>query len=161
MSDTMHLPDASRVSEQRARRYYDRIRSWVHRAVSSPGSRLAPVADYLLLVPDMFMLLWRLARDPRIASRHRMLLGTGIAYYLLPLDLMPEFLIGPAGLLDDLVLGAFILNTLLSDTDESILREHWSGSADLLTTIRRILDKADGLVPSKTLKRIKSMLKVD
>lgn len=158
--DHARLPDVSRVTEKRAHRYYDRIRSWIHKAVSSPSSRLGSVADYLLLVPDVFILLWRLARDPRIASKHRMLLGTGIAYYLLPFDLLPEFLIGPAGLLDDLVLGVFVLNTLLADTDESILRDHWSGSTDVLVMIRKVLDKADGLVPSRTLKRIKSILRM-
>ena len=150
-----------RVSERQAHRFYDRIRQGVARALQSPGGKLAAVAEYLLLAPDVFILLWRLARDPRVGGRHRMLLGTGIAYYLLPLDLLPEALIGPAGLLDDLVLGVFVLNTILSDTDEAIVREHWSGSMDLLEMIRRVLGAADGLLPSRTLKRIKSILRMN
>lgn len=147
------------VSERRANRFYDRIRASVDRAISGRGGSLNKVKDYLLLAPDVFILLWRLARDPRIGGRHRMLLGTGVAYYLLPLDLIPEALIGPVGLLDDLVLGVFILNSVLSDTDEAILREHWSGSEDLLGAIQRVLAAADGLVPTRMVERIRKFVR--
>lgn len=147
------------TAEKRAHRFYDRIRSSIDRALRSRGETFGKAGEYLLLAPDVFILLWRLSRDPRVNSQHKMLLGTGIAYYLLPLDMMPEALIGPIGLVDDLVLGVYILNTVLSDTDESIVLEHWSGSQDLLAMIRGVLANADGMVSSSILNKIRNFVK--
>lgn len=146
-------------SERAANRFYDRIRSSIERTMRSRSETLGKAGAYLLLAPDVFILLWRLARDPRVGSRRRLLLGTGIAYYLLPLDLIPEAFIGPIGLIDDLVLGVYILNSLLSDTDEEIVREHWSGSQDVLEMIRSVLASADGLVASSVLDKIKKIVR--
>ena len=48
---------------------------------------------------------------------------------------------------------------MLGDTNADILREHWSGSDDVLITIQKVLNAADQLVGSDLLKRIKSMAK--
>lgn len=150
--------DPGTADDRRVRRFYDRIRSSIERALSSRSAALGKAGEYLLLAPDVFILLWRLSRDPRVNGQHKMLLGTGIAYYLLPLDLMPEALIGPIGLVDDLVLGVYILNTLISDTDEAIIREHWSGTQDVLSMIRGVLANADGMVASNVLDKIKKFV---
>lgn len=147
------------TAERHAKRFYDRIRSSIERALRSRGDAFGKAGQYLLLAPDVFILLWRLAKDPRVNSQHKMLLGTGIAYYLLPLDLMPEALMGPIGLLDDLVLGVYILNTLMSDTDEDVIREHWSGSQDVLEMIRGVVANADGMVASSVLDKIRKFVK--
>ncbi len=115
--------------------------------------------EFLLFVPDIFILLWRLANDARVSGKNKVLLGSGIAYFILPLDFVPEAILGPIGYLDDLVFGVYILNRMLIDTDESILREHWSGSTDLLETIRRVLDTADNLVATDFVKQIKRFVK--
>ena len=134
---------AEGVSEERARRFYDRLRE----NLDSRVKRLGKVGELLLLVPDVFILLWRLANDPRVASNHKVLLGSGVAYYLFPLDVIPDFL--GIGFLDDLMFGVYILNRLLSDIDEEILREHWSGDGDVLDMIRRVLGSADLLISKK------------
>ena len=68
-------------------------------------------------------------------------------------------LLGPIGYLDDLVFGVYVLNKVLKDTDPSILRQHWSGSSDVLDSIQKVLNAADSLVGSEFLGRIKKMLK--
>src|SRR2546423_1991092 len=129
-----------------AERFYDRIRANIHNYVG-------PKSDFLLFVPDIFILLWRLLNDPRVNGKNKVLLGSGVAYFLFPFDLVPEAFLGPIGYADDLVLAVYILNRMLIDTDADILREHWSGSEDVLATIQKVLNAADQLVGSNILGR--------
>jgi len=146
------------VSGDRAQRFYDRIRENIRRYLEKKA-HLDKSAEYLLLVPDMFMLLWRLVNDSRVTAKNKVLLGSGLAYYIFPLDIVPEALLGPIGYLDDLVFGVYLLNRMLVDTDPEILREHWSGSEDVLTTIQNVLNAADNLVGKDILGRIKGIFK--
>ena len=149
---------AGKVSEDRAERFYDRIRQRIHTYLKGKG-KVAQSSEYLLLVPDLFMLLVRLAGDSRVSGANKVLLGSGIAYYIFPLDIMPEAFLGPMGYLDDLVLGVYMLNKMLTDTDVEILREHWSGEEDVLLMIRRVLGAADHLVGTELIDRLKRMMK--
>ena len=143
------------VSRDRAERYYDKVRENIRRYLEKKGSLAGKTGEYLLLVPDMFMLLWRLINDGRVSSKNKVMLGSGLAYYLFPLDIMPEAFLGPIGYIDDLVFGVYLLNKMLTDTDPEILREHWSGSEDILVTIQNVLHAADNLVGSDILGRFK------
>ena len=148
---------AGPVSRERAQRFYDRMRNSIQRYLSTRGAERS--ADWLLLVPDVFMLMWRLVTDPRVCSKNKMLLGSGIAYYIFPFDIMPEGFIGVGGFIDDLLLAVYVLNKMLADTDVEILRDHWSGNEDILGAIQRILNTADNLVGSDLLSRLKRMVK--
>ena len=141
------------VPRDKAERFYDKIRHSISRYLDSKGGMVEKGGEYLLLVPDLFMLLWRLVNDPRVNSKNKMMLGSGLAYYIFPFDVIPEGFIGPIGFLDDLVLGVYMLNNMLSDTDAAILREHWSGEEDVLAMIQRVLNAADNLVGSEILKK--------
>ena len=143
---------------ERANRFYDRIRGAVRRYVDKKGAALGKTADFLLLVPDVFILLWRLTTDSRVTGKDKILLGSAVAYYIFPFDLLPEALVGPMGFLDDLVFGVYVLNKMLKTTDAAILREHWSGSDDVLAMIQRVLGAADSLVGSNMAASIKKML---
>ncbi len=154
MDDTATELDHN-VSRDRAERFYDKIRENICRYLEKKGSLAGKTGEYLLLVPDMFMLLWRLINDGRVSSKNKVMLGSGLAYYLFPLDIMPEAFLGPIGYIDDLVFGVYLLNKMLTDTDPEILREHWSGSEDILGTIQNVLNAADNLVGSEFLGRFK------
>lgn len=142
----------------RAARFYDRLRSAIRKYVEKKGAVIGKTADFLLLVPDVFILLWRLTTDSRVVNKDKVLLGSAIAYYIFPFDIIPEALLGPMGFLDDLVFGVYVLNKMLTTTDVAILREHWSGSDDVLATIQRVLNAADSLVGSSMVGKIKKMM---
>jgi len=146
------------VSSDRAQRYYDRIRASIRAFLEKRGG-LDKSAEYLLLVPDVFMLLWRLVNDARVNAKNKLLLGSGLAYFFFPLDIMPEALIGPIGYLDDLVFAVYLLNKILSDTDVEVLRHHWSGSEDVLKTITNVLNAADTLVGKDLFGKLKNIVK--
>lgn len=142
----------------RAQRFYDRIRARIHKYVGRKGSALGKTAEYLLLVPDVFILLVRLIGDARVAGKDKVILGSAVAYYVFPFDFIPEALVGPIGYLDDLVFGVYVLNRMLQDVDPNILREHWSGNEDVLQTIQRVMSAADQLVSKEIIERVKKLV---
>ena len=148
------------VSRDRATGFYDRIRRNIAEFNARKGA-VGKTAEFLLLVPDMFMLLWRLTTDSRVAGKDKVLLGSAVAYFILPFDLIPEAIVGPIGYLDDLVFGVYVLNKMLTSTDPEILREHWSGDGDVLEKIQNVLNTADTLVETKVSARLKKMLRRD
>ena len=147
------------VSRERANRFYDRMRDGIRRYLEGKGSVAGTTSEYLLLAPDVFVLLWRLVNDPRVSAKNKMMLGSGLAYYIFPLDIMPEGFLGPIGYIDDLVFAVYLLNKMLTDTDVEILREHWSGRDDILASIRNVLNAADNLVGSEILGKLKKNVK--
>ena len=163
ITTTHETPSASSPTtdhaSERALRFYDRLRERVHSYAESKGRLAERTTDYLLLVPDMFILLWRLVNDPRVTGTNKVLLGSGIAYYFFPLDIVPELLLGPIGFLDDLVFGVYLLNKILVDTDPEVLREHWSGHDDILESLQRVLNSADNLFAGDVMSKIKNMAK--
>ena len=103
-------------------------------AVAGRRQHAAAVARF---VPDCAVLFGRLARDPRVARRHKAML-IGVAGYLaMPVDLVPDF-IPIAGQLDDAVLVALALRTVVRAVSEELLVEHWPGPAASLTALQRL-----------------------
>jgi uncharacterized membrane protein YkvA (DUF1232 family) len=149
---------AAPVSSDRAQRFYDRIRESIRKFLEE-RAHLDKSAEYLLLVPDVFILLWRLVNDARVNAKNKLLLGSGLAYFFFPLDIMPEALLGPIGYLDDLVFAVYLLNKILGDTSPDVLRQHWSGSEDVLAMITRVLNAADTLVGKDLFGKLKNVVK--
>ena len=147
------------IPRDQAERFYDRLRQRIHSHLEGHGRVAEKFGDFLLLVPDVFILLWRLTNDSRVSGKNKVLLGSSIAYYIFPFDVIPEAILGPIGYLDDLVFGVYVLNRMLADTDPEILRAHWSGSDDVLASIQKVLNAADNLVVGDLLARLKKMTK--
>jgi uncharacterized membrane protein YkvA (DUF1232 family) len=150
---------AGPVSRDRADRFYDRMREGIRNYLANKGAAAGSAGEYLLLAPDVFVLLWRLINDDRVNAKNKVMLGSGLAYYIFPLDIMPEGFLGPIGYIDDLVFAVYLLNKLLTDTDVEILREHWSGRDDILDSIRNVLNAADNLVGSDIIGKFKKNVK--
>jgi uncharacterized membrane protein YkvA (DUF1232 family) len=88
-------------------------------------------------IPDCIVLCGRLLRDPRVPRRKKALLVALAGYLALPFDLIPDF-IPVAGQLDDVVIVALILRSLLRGGGQSLVREHWPGPAASLALVLRL-----------------------
>lgn len=115
--------------------------------------------EYLLAAPDLFVLLSRLATDPRVPGSAKAKVAAGLAYFLMPVDVIPD-LLGPIGMLDDVFVAAWLLQTVaeqLNTLDPTILREHWEGEEDVLEKIRELAARGEqilGRVLTLRLKRV-------
>ncbi|MCK5077235.1 MAG: DUF1232 domain-containing protein [Calditrichia bacterium] len=115
-------------------------------------------AGYLLLAPDFFYLLIKLIKDDRVPRKEKVKLAAVIAYFISPIDLIPEAILGPIGFVDDVALAAFVLNGLLNRVDEKVVKENWPGEGDILEEIQKIIEKADDLIGSGLIKKIKKYI---
>jgi len=118
----------------RERRLYDQLRARVINA--RPGAALG-FRDALLLLPDLTVLLFRLIRDSRVPISCKVIAVLGIGYALSPIDLIPSLLVGPIGLVDDLLVVSAALSKILNQVHPDVVRSHWSGQGDVLDAVKR------------------------
>ena len=121
----------------REQRLYDRLRKRIIRP--EPSAR-SGARDFLLLLPDLTILLMRLMRDGRVPILEKGIAVAGVAYVLSPIDLLPALVLGPIGLLDDLFIVAACLSRLLNHVHPDVVRTHWSGKGDALDATQGTTD---------------------
>jgi uncharacterized membrane protein YkvA (DUF1232 family) len=156
-SGTANVPSSGLLS------FYDRLREKILHAIEKrEGKRGAKLTEgavrALLLVPDVFILLGRLALDKNVPASTRAMIGGALAYFILPVDLLPEALLGGAGFLDDLVLATAVLSQAFGGDLEPYARKHWSGSEDLRVVIRDISETAQSLLGQNLYDRLRKLM---
>ena len=92
---------------------------------------------FATFIPDCIVLVTRLARDPRVPRRRKLLLIALVAYLSLPFDLVPDF-IPVAGQLDDAIIVALVLRHFVRAGGEPMIRESWPGPEQSLGLILRL-----------------------
>lgn len=151
--------DATREPSGELLAFYDRLRRRALETAAGRGRRLGrPVIEALLLVPDIFVLLVRLLLDPEVPARSRALIGGALAYFLLPVDLLPEALVGFGGFVDDLVIAAAVLSQALGDGLEPFAARYWSGDRKLREVLRDIAASASVLLGRDLYARLRGAL---
>lgn len=87
-------------------------------------------------VPDCVVLFRRLLGDERIPRRRKVVLGLLLAYLVMPIDLVPDF-IPVAGQLDDAIIVVLVLRSVLRAGGPELVREHWPGPRESLDVVLR------------------------
>ena len=88
-------------------------------------------------VPDCVVLFKRLLGDDRVSRRRKLLIGALVGYLAMPFDLVPDF-IPVAGQLDDAIVVAFVLRTVLRGAGPGLVEEQWPGPPASLTLMLRL-----------------------
>jgi uncharacterized membrane protein YkvA (DUF1232 family) len=88
-------------------------------------------------IPDCIVLVTRLAHDPRVPRSRKILLLALVGYLALPFDLVPDF-IPVAGQLDDAIVVALVLRSLVRAGGEGVIRDLWPGPERSLELILRL-----------------------
>jgi len=109
-----------------------RIGDWLRRHT---GPRYEVLRQVLFLVPDVFTLVFRLARDSRVSLANRLKLWGLMVYILSPIDVNIDFIL-PFGPLDDLALALVVLDSVLRETPDDILQDNWPGDEDAIDKLR-------------------------
>ena len=104
------------VNAKKERDFYQRLRLELREWAESEG-RGHQWLSWVMLAPDLFHLLIRLAADPEVSLTEKGKLGAVILYFISPLDLLPELLLGPPGFLEDIVLATYALNSMINSTN--------------------------------------------
>jgi uncharacterized membrane protein YkvA (DUF1232 family) len=139
--------------------FYDRLRPRVLETIERRAGKLPEdVVIALLLVPDIFILLVRLMFDKEVPRRARILIGGALAYFISPIDLLPELFLGPIGYLDDLVVGVAVLSQVFTGDLEPYARKHWTGPRDLHAVLHDVRAAAHNLLGAGVHDRLKRLL---
>lgn len=111
------------------------------------------MGNFLMFLPNMVVLLGRLLKDARVPTAEKALFLAAIVYVISPIDLIPD--IFPfIGQVDDIYMVALSLLRLVNRTDESVVRENWSGGGDIVS----LADSIAGIAPMLLPKRVARVL---
>ena len=139
-------------------KFYEELRAKVRKfSTDKTGQVGGKLTEYILLLPDLFILVCRLAMDDRVPKKKKVFVGAIIAYMIMPIDIIPDF-IPVIGHLDDLVLVVFGLNMILNDLDKQILLDNWSGQGDILELLQVVTAQAESFLDKNILQKIKKWL---
>lgn len=104
--------------------------------------------NLLMFLPNMFTLLGRLIKDSRVPLAEKVLFAGAIFYVIMPLDFIPD-VIPFVGQIDDIYLVALTFLRLINKTDESVIREHWTGGGDIVGLANSVANFAPMFLPKR------------
>ncbi len=82
------------------------------------------MARLLLHVPNFIKLYWRLFQDRRVSWLAKAALVAGMLYFVVPMDLIPDFPLVPVGWLDDTVVLVLALKAFIKLCPPRVVQEH-------------------------------------
>lgn len=138
--------------------YYLKLRTKMQKWLKGKEGEQHQWSQYLLWAPDMFYLLWKLSMDENVPKKEKFKLLAVLAYFISPLDLIPEAFLGPAAYVDDIALTAYVLNNLLNHVDNDLVRKYWMGEDDALEVIQKVLMVADKMVGKGLWQKLKGKI---
>jgi uncharacterized membrane protein YkvA (DUF1232 family) len=137
---------------------YDRLRLRIVSALERRGRLGRAVSEPLMLAPDILVLLVRLCLDREVSPASRQLIVGALAYFLIPIDLLPEAFLGVGGILDDVVLASLVLSHSLDADLEPLAVKHWSGSQELRVVLADASAAGAALLGFNLYERLKRLL---
>lgn len=114
------------------------------------------VMYYVRQLPQYLRLLGGLMMDARVHAVDKVLVGAAIAYILLPVDMLPDF-IPFLGEVDDVYLLVLALQRLVANAGRAVLTEHWHGDRAELSdlNLQAALSAAAFFLPRRVRRRLR------
>ena len=106
------------------------------------AGRRADARAIARFIPDCLWLFRRLVRDRRVPRARKVMLAAVIGYLAMPVDIIPDF-IPVVGHLDDAVVVALALRSVLRAAGPDVVRQHWRGGAASLEALLRLAGTPD------------------
>ena len=109
-------------------------------------------------LPNFMRLLGGLMTDRRVSNTDKLLVGGAIAYILLPMDFIPDY-IPFLGEIDDLFVLVLALQRLIANAGRSVLEDHWMGDPAQLRSLdlERVLVAAAFFLPRRVRRRLRTI----
>lgn len=71
-----------------------------------------------------------LLRDGRVPMWQKLIPGLALVYLFSPIDLLPELIVGPLGMLDDVTIVALAIRLFIKVAPEDVVADHRPGGDD-------------------------------
>lgn len=109
-------------------------------------------------LPNFLRLLGGLLTDRRVSTTDKLLVAGAVAYILLPMDFIPDF-IPFLGEVDDLFVLVLSLQRLIANAGRAVLLDHWMGDPKQLGSLdlERVLSAAVFFLPRRIRRRLRTI----
>lgn len=109
-------------------------------------------------LPNFLRLLGGLLTDARVALTDKLLVAGAVAYILLPLDFIPDF-VPFLGEVDDVFLLVIALQRLIANAGRGVALDHWMGDPKQLGALdlERVLAAASFFLPRRVRRRLRTI----
>ena len=114
------------------------------------------VMYYIKQFPAYLRLLGGLLADRRVSVLDKLIVAGAMAYIVMPIDLIPDF-IPFFGEIDDLYILIFALQRLISNAGRNVLYAHWTGATEDLAdlNLRAAISAAAFFLPRRIRRRLR------
>lgn len=109
--------------------------------------------DYIFVLPDIAALIYRLLKDKRVSMKTKLVISGAVAYITIPSDLIPDK-VPFVGKIDDIAIGIFALNVIMTDVPLNIIMENWQGKNDILVVVKNVIEYATSFTGAKNIDSI-------
>jgi uncharacterized membrane protein YkvA (DUF1232 family) len=112
-------------------------------------------------LPNFLRLLYGLITDKRVNGVDKLVVAGAIAYILLPLDVIPDF-VPFLGEVDDVFLLMLALQRLISNAGRTVVQAYWPGDPAELSALNleKILAAAAFFLPRRMRRRLRTIGRV-
>jgi uncharacterized membrane protein YkvA (DUF1232 family) len=146
-------------SAARARRR--KVRSEPISAGAAAGPRTGAkrtIVSTMREIPNFLRLLYGLLTDPRVSSLDKLLVAGAIAYVVMPMDVIPDF-IPFIGEIDDVFVIVLALQRLISNAGRTVVADHWMGEPGELSSLNleRVLAACAFFLPRRVRRRLRTI----
>ena len=109
-------------------------------------------------IPNFLRLLYGLLTDPRVSNVDKLLVAGAIAYVMMPMDLVPDF-IPFIGEVDDVFVIVMALQRLISNAGRTVVADHWMGEPGELSALNleRVLAACAFFLPRRVRRRLRTI----
>ncbi len=128
---------------------------------SIPSSRAGAKRTLISTVkelPNFLRLLGGLLTDRRVSNTDKLLVAGAIAYIVMPMDFIPDY-IPFLGEIDDLFVLVLALQRLIANAGRTVIQDHWMGDPAELRELdlERILVAAAFFLPRRIRRRLRTL----
>ena len=109
-------------------------------------------------LPNFVRLLGGLLADRRVSPTDKLLVAGAVAYVLLPIDFVPDF-VPFIGEVDDLFVLVLAIQRLVGNAGRAVLLDHWMGDPKQLRSLdlERVLVAAAFFLPRRVRRRLRTI----
>ena len=109
-------------------------------------------------IPSYLRLMGGLLTDPRVSALDKVLLGVAVAYVIMPIDLIPDF-IPFIGQVDDVFVLVLALRRLIGNAGMRVIRDHWDGAIEDLhpSALQEVIAAAAFFLPRGIRRRLRKV----
>jgi uncharacterized membrane protein YkvA (DUF1232 family) len=100
--------------------------------------------------PLLFKLLTEVLDDKNINQDLRLEISAAIAYYVVPMDVIPEQIYGPYGYIDDIFITVYVIRKIADLFGYEYLEKQWEGKGKLENVVNECYERSMEVLEDKT-----------